>query len=133
MSTVSAPSTGLADHFDSETYELLEAVVGGIEIPEFEVDLDVVFGTPLEMYEFVTSGELAGWDAASSLKKGRKAAQDKVGTDFAARRAAAEDILATDPSITELVRERLVDVLLPYAAQLRIAPSASAAGLPTAA
>jgi hypothetical protein len=48
------------------------------------------------------------------------------------RMLAARDILATDPTATELVRERLVDVLLPYAAQLRIAPPA-AASLPIAA
>jgi hypothetical protein len=80
----------------------------------------------------VTPGELARWDAASCLKKGRKAALAKVAHDFAARRAAAADILATDPSITELVRERLVDALIPYAAQLCIAPLAAAA-LPIAA
>ncbi|MDX3066436.1 hypothetical protein PV518_30390, partial [Streptomyces sp. ND04-05B] len=113
MNTISASAADLSEHFDSETLELLEAVVDGIEIPEFEVDLDVAFGTPLEMYEFVTPGELARWDAASSLKKGRKAAQAKVAHDSAARRAAAEDILATDPSITELVPDGLFDALLP--------------------
>ncbi|WOT40657.1 hypothetical protein [Streptomyces coeruleorubidus] len=132
MNVSRRPAADLAEPFDAETAALLHAIE--VDLPEFgDADLDVAFGTPLEMYELVTPGELARWDAASSLKKGRKAAQDKVAHDFAARRAAAEDILATDPSITELVRERLVDVLLPYAAQLRIAPEASAAGLPTAA
>src|SRR2546423_198321 len=116
MDTISAPTTGPSEQFDSETLALLEAIE--VDLPEFgDADLDVAFGTPLEMYEFVTPGELARWDAASSLKKGRKAAQDKVAHDFAARRAAAEDILATDPSITKLVRERLVDALIPYAAE----------------
>jgi hypothetical protein len=132
MNATRRPASGLAiEDFDVETQELLDAIE--VELPDFDdVDLDVAFGTPLEMHEFVTRGELARWDAASSLKKGRKAAQDKVAHDFAARRAAAEDILATDPSITELVRERLVDALLPFAAQLRMAPPA-AASLPIAA
>ncbi|MFD0009034.1 hypothetical protein ACFVJ4_42720 [Streptomyces sp. NPDC127178] len=118
--------------FDAETLALLDAIE--VELPEFgDVDLDVAFGTPLEMYELVTPGELAGWDAAARLKKGRKAAQDKVANDVAARRAAVEDIVATDPSIIELVRERLVDVLIPYAAQLRIAPPAITAVVSVAA
>ncbi|UXX98035.1 hypothetical protein N7U49_47925 (plasmid) [Streptomyces sp. AD2-2] len=37
---------------------------------------------------------------------------------------AARDIAADDPSIARFVRERLVDVLLPYAAHLRTAPAA---------
>ncbi|MCH0560377.1 MULTISPECIES: hypothetical protein [unclassified Streptomyces] len=127
MNTISRPTAGLAtENFDAETLALLEAVE--VPLPAFtDLDLDVAFGTPLEMHEFVTPCELARWDAASSLKKGRKAAQAQVAHDFAARRAAAEDILATDPSITELVRERLVDALIPHAAQLRTAPPATAA------
>lgn len=132
MNVTSRPVASFAtEDFDVETQELLAAIE--VELPDFgDVDLDVAFGTPLEMHEFVTPGELARWDAASSLKKGRKAAQDQVAHDFAARRAAAEDILATDPSITELVRDRLVDALIPYAAQLHIEPLA-AAPLPIAA
>ncbi|MFI1510211.1 hypothetical protein [Streptomyces sp. NPDC020597] len=132
MNTISASAADLSEHFDSETFELLEAVVDGIEIPEFEVDLDIAFGTPLEMYEFVTPGELARFDAAAGPRGGRTKAQDEVGFEFAARRDAARDIVAADPSITELVRERLVDALIPHAAQLRIAPPA-AASLPIAA
>ncbi|UDM05553.1 hypothetical protein [Streptomyces longhuiensis] len=49
------------------------------------------------------------------------------------RLLAARDITVTDPTVTELVRERLVDVLIPYAAQLRIAAPATAASLPLAA
>ncbi|MFF7845228.1 hypothetical protein ACFZC6_41780 [Streptomyces ossamyceticus] len=126
MNVTSRPTASLAtENFDVETQELLDAIE--VELPGFgDVDLDVAFGTPLEMHEFVTPDELARWDAASSLKKGRKAAQAQVAHDFAARRAAAEDILAADPSITELVRERLVDALIPYAAQLRITPPATA-------
>ncbi|MFJ4329122.1 hypothetical protein ACIP3A_39265 [Streptomyces tricolor] len=127
----SASSAGFSEQFDSETLALLRAAE--VDHPEFgDIDLDVAFGTPLEMYEFVTPDELARWDAAASLKKGRQAARDKVANESAARRAAAKDILAADPSITELVRERLVDVLLPYTAQLRTAPPAIAP-LPTAA
>ena len=132
MNVTCRPAASLVtEGFDAETQELLAAME--VELPDFgDVDLDVAFGTPLEMHEFVTPNELARWDAASGLKKGRKAALAKVAHDFAARRAAAEDILATDPSITELVRERLVDALIPRAAQLRIAPPA-AASLPIAA
>ncbi|MFI9176120.1 hypothetical protein [Streptomyces lincolnensis] len=132
MNLISNPAAGLSEqHFDSETLALLEAIE--VDLPEFgDADLDAAFGTPLEMHEFVTPDELARWDAASRLRKGRKAALAKVAHDFAARRAAAEDILAADPSITELVRERLVDALIPHAAQLRIAPPAAAV-LPIAA
>ncbi|MEW2497540.1 hypothetical protein AB0942_28995 [Streptomyces nodosus] len=126
MNVTSRPAARLAaEHFDTETLALLEAV----EVPLSEfggIDLDIVFGTPLEMYEFVTPGELARFDAATGPRGGRTKAQDEVGFEFAARRDAAQDIVAADPSITELVRERLVDLLLPYAAQLRIAPSAAA-------
>ncbi|MGA5363943.1 hypothetical protein [Streptomyces purpurascens] len=132
MNVSSRPAASPAtEGFDMETQELLDAIE--VELPDFgDVDLDIAFGTPLEMYEFVTPGELARWDAASRLKKGRKAARAKVAHDSAARRAAAEDILAADPSITELVRERLVDALIPHAAQLHVA-SPAAAHLPVAA
>jgi hypothetical protein len=133
MNVTRRPAVGLAtEDFDVETQELLDAIE--VELPDFgDVDLDVAFGTPLEMYEFVTPGELARWDAASSLKKGRTAAREKVAAESAARRAAAQDIVTSDPSITELVRDRLVDVLLPYAAQLRLASPTAAAPLPLAA
>ncbi|WP_410540540.1 hypothetical protein [Streptomyces sp. KL2] len=120
------------DCFDDETQRLLEAVVVGL--PEFSnIDLDIVFGTPLEMYDLVTADELAKWDAASAVKKGKTKARDEVIAEYGARREAARDILAADPSITELVRERLVDMLLPYAEQLRITRLAVAAPLPIAA
>ncbi|MGW1620963.1 hypothetical protein [Streptomyces sp. NPDC002172] len=110
-------AAGPSKQFDSETFALLEAIE--VDLPEFgDADLDAAFGTPLEMYEFVTSAELARWDAASRLKKGRRAAQAQVASEFTARRAAAVDILAADPSITDLVRERLIDALIPHAAQL---------------
>ncbi|WP_055606691.1 hypothetical protein [Streptomyces prasinus] len=133
MNVTSRPAASLAtEYFDTETLALLEAVE--VPLPDFVgIDLDVAFGTPLEMYGLVTSDELARWDAASAVAKGKTKARDEVIAESGARREAARDILAADPSITELVRERLVDVLLPYAAQLRITRPAAAAPLPLAA
>jgi hypothetical protein len=133
MNTTSRPTAGLAtENFDTET-ALLEAVE--VPLPDFaDVDLDVAFGTPLEMYDLVTTDELARWDAAAAVRKGKTKARDEVIAEYGARREAARDILAADPSITELVRERLVDVLLPYAAQLRITrPATATERLPLAA
>ncbi|MFD3663997.1 hypothetical protein ACFWVF_25995 [Streptomyces sp. NPDC058659] len=104
--------------FDAETLALLDE----LDVPlsaDFDVDLDIAFGTPLEMYELVTAGELARWGAASTVKKGKTKARDDVIAEYGARREAARDILAADPSITARVRERLVDVLIPYADRLR--------------
>ncbi|WP_329564407.1 hypothetical protein OG711_38560 (plasmid) [Streptomyces uncialis] len=134
MNTARRPAAGLAtETFDTETLALLEAVE--VPLADFaDIDLDVAFGTPLEMYDLVTVHELARWDAATAVKKGKTKARDEVIADSGARREAARDILAADPSITELVRERLVDVLLPYAERLRIARRpAAAAPLPIAA
>ncbi|GGX29346.1 hypothetical protein [Streptomyces chryseus] len=135
MNTTSRrPTAGLAtETFDAETLALLEAVE--VPLPDFTgIDLDVAFGTPLEMYDLVTTDELARWDAAFAVKKGKTKARDEVIAASGARQEAARDILAADPSITELVRERLVDMLLPYATQLRIARrSVIAAPLPIAA
>ncbi|MEV6549228.1 hypothetical protein AB0M57_11005 [Streptomyces sp. NPDC051597] len=133
MNVTRRPTASLAtEYFDAETLALLEAVE--VPLPGFaDIDMDIAFGTPLEMYDLVTAGELAWWDAASAVKKGRTKARDEVVAASGARREAARDILAADPSITEQVRERLVDVLLPYAAQLRIARPAAAATLPIAA
>ncbi|WP_435271299.1 hypothetical protein [Streptomyces sp. 1222.5] len=134
MNTTSRPTAGLAtESFDAETLALLEAVE--VPLPDFAgIDLDVAFGTPLEMYDLVTTDELARWDAAAAVKKGKTKARDEVLAEYGARREAAQDILAADPSITALVRERLVDMLLPYATQLRIARrSAAAVPLPLAA
>ncbi|MEU3226792.1 hypothetical protein ABZ695_27030 [Streptomyces sp. NPDC006976] len=133
MNTTSSPAAGLAtENFDAETLALLEAVE--VPLPDFGgLDLDVAFGTPLEMYDLVTADELARWDAVSAMAKGKTKARDEVVAESGARREAARDILAADPSITELVRERLVDVLLPYATQLCITRPAAAAPLPIAA
>ncbi|WP_432171182.1 hypothetical protein [Streptomyces sp. 1222.5] len=109
MNVIRRPAT---ERFDSETLGLLDEL--DVELPEFgDVDLDVVFGTPLEMYEFVTPGELARFDAAAGARDGRTKAQDEVGFEFAARRDAARDIVAADASITERVRERLLEALEP--------------------
>lgn len=117
-----------ADCFDAETVALLEAVEVPLS-PFKEVDLDVAFGTPLEMYEpELTPGEAARFQAGTE-----KEALEVLG-EFFARRHAATDILAADPTITPRLRERLVDVLLPYAAQLRIAaPQATRSLVPLAA
>ncbi|MEU9858634.1 hypothetical protein [Streptomyces sp. NPDC047974] len=105
------PSSG--EVFDAETLALLDELDVPLptEFADFDVDLDIAFGTPLGMYElFATPRE-----KAASLTR----PHTEVLGEFFARRHAALDILATDPSITSLVRERLVDVLLPHAARLR--------------
>ncbi|PJN36621.1 hypothetical protein CG747_32300 [Streptomyces sp. CB02959] len=118
MNVTRRPVASLAtEHFDTETLELLKAIE--VPLPEFTgLDLDVAFGTPLEMY---AAGSLPheqldglGIDAAIEAIEAREN-----------RMLAARDITATDPTATDLVRERLVDVLLPYAAQLRITPPAA--------
>ncbi|MCL7496051.1 hypothetical protein M8I34_32300 [Streptomyces sp. MCA2] len=125
MNLTRRPAASLATEvFDAETLALLDAIE--MELPEFGyIDLDIAFGTPLEMYGLVTTDELARWDAAAAVTKGKTKARNEVIAESEARRDAARDIVAADPSITARVRERLVDVLLPYAAQLRIAPPAT--------
>lgn len=125
MNVTHRPASSLAtEDFDIETQELLDAIE--VELPGFgDVDLDVAFGTPLDMYEagFLPHERWEGLDAATAVQRLRA---------WYDRQLAAADILADDPDIAVRVRERLVDVLLPYAAQLRIAPLA-AAPLPVAA
>ncbi|MGW3269059.1 hypothetical protein [Streptomyces sp. NPDC001056] len=109
MNVILRPAT---EHFDAETLALLEAVE--VPLPEFSTDLDIVFGTPLELHEpYATSRE-------------KDLPEQELLEQFFARRHAARDLLADDPSILVRVRERLVDVLLPYAAQLRITQPAAA-------
>ncbi|MFD3621503.1 hypothetical protein ACFWWT_41150 [Streptomyces sp. NPDC058676] len=91
-----------------------------VKLPEFgDIDLDVAFGTPLDLYEAGTLAheQLDGLDIYAAIEA-IEARENRL--------AAARDI------VTALVRERLVDVLLPYAAQLHIARPA-AAPLPIAA
>ncbi|MCO8303588.1 hypothetical protein [Streptomyces sp. RKCA744] len=126
MNVISRLAASLAtEHFDTETLALLEATE--VPLPEFTgLDLDVAFGTPLEMYAAGTlpHERLDGLDIEAAIEA-IEARENRM--------LAARDIVATDPTATELVRERLVDVLLPYAAQLRITPPATAAPLPLAA
>ncbi|MZE55703.1 hypothetical protein GTY86_31385 [Streptomyces sp. SID5770] len=126
MNTTSRPTAGLAtENFDAETLALLEAVE--VPLPEFGgLDLDVAFGMPLEMFEAgaLPHERLDGLDITAAVAA-IEARENRM--------LAARDIVATDPTATELVRERLVDVLLPYAAQLRITRPAAAASLPIAA
>ncbi|MFB7745377.1 hypothetical protein [Streptomyces sp. NPDC056132] len=127
MNTTSRPAASLAtETFDAETLALLEAIE--VELPDFgDIDMDIAFGTPLEMYEAgpLPHERLDGLDMTAAF-----AAIEARET----RMLAARDIAATDPSIAAQVRERLVDVLLPYAAQMRITwRSAAAVPLPIAA
>ncbi|MEU3774255.1 hypothetical protein AB0F11_13810 [Streptomyces sp. NPDC032472] len=126
MNVTRRPAASFAtEHFDAETLALLEAVE--VPLPAFaDLDLDVAFGTPLEMY---AAGPLAherldGLDITAAVAA-IEARENRM--------LAARDI-AADPAVTDFVRERLVDVLLPYAAQLRITRRpAAAAPLPLAA
>ncbi|MFK4213666.1 hypothetical protein [Streptomyces sp. NPDC030920] len=104
-------------HFDAETLALLDSIE--VELPDLgDIDLDIAFGTPLEMHAAgpLSHEQLDGLDITAAI-----AAIDAREN----RMLAARDIAATDPTTTDLARERLVDVLLPYAAQLRSAPPAA--------
>ncbi|MFB8123312.1 hypothetical protein ACFVG1_23835 [Streptomyces bacillaris] len=126
MNVTRRPAASLAtETFDAETLALLEVIE--VELPDFGgLDLDVAFGMPLEMFEAgaLPHERLDGLDITAAVAA-IEARENRM--------LAARDILATDPTAIELVRERLVDVLLPYAAQLRITRPAAAALLPLAA
>ncbi|MFF9251760.1 hypothetical protein [Streptomyces globisporus] len=127
MNTMRRRAASLAtETFDAETLALLEAVE--VPLPDFaDLDLDVAFGTPLEMLEAgpLPHEQLDGLDITAAIAA-IEARENRM--------LAARDIAATDPTATELVRERLVDVLLPYVTQLRITrPSAATALVPLAA
>ncbi|MEW9513759.1 hypothetical protein [Streptomyces bacillaris] len=127
MNATSRPTADLAtENFDAETLALLRAVE--VPLPDFGgLDLDVAFGMPLEMFEAgpLPHEQLDGLDITAAIAA-IEARENRM--------LAARDILATDPTATELVRERLVDVLLPYATQLRITrPAAATALVPLAA
>ncbi|MGK5628433.1 hypothetical protein [Streptomyces sp. URMC 123] len=118
MNVVRRPAASLVTEvgFDAETLALLETVE--VPLPDFAgIDLDVVFGTPLEMHELVTPDEVVRFDAAAGPRGGHTMAQDEVAADLAARRDAARDIVAADPSVTERVRERLLEALEPSVAE----------------
>ncbi|UXY33223.1 hypothetical protein [Streptomyces sp. HUAS TT20] len=110
MKITRRPTASLAsESFDRETLALLDELE--VEFPEFgDVDLDVAFGTPLDLYEAGTLAheQLDGLDIYTAIEA-IEARENRL--------AAARDIVA-DPAVTALVRERLVDVLLPYASQL---------------
>ncbi|MFC8765115.1 hypothetical protein ACFUAG_30965 [Streptomyces sp. NPDC057193] len=107
--------------FDAETLALLDE----LDVPlsaDFDVDLDLAFGTPLEMHEPAGTAREMRRYAAAILAVPRDRRHELAlahGAEIAARVDAGRDILAADPTITARVRERLVDVLLPYAARLR--------------
>ncbi|MFD7750335.1 hypothetical protein ACFV2V_30705 [Streptomyces sp. NPDC059698] len=126
MNTTRRPTVGLAtENFDAETLALLEAIE--VELPEFgDLDLDVAFGTPLEMFEPAgTQREMRRYVAeiVAAPVDQRYALSLVHGAEITARIDAARDIVVSDLTPMKLVRERLVDVLLPYAAQLRITES----------
>ncbi|MET7550829.1 hypothetical protein ABZS94_34660 [Streptomyces sp. NPDC005500] len=107
--TIRLAASLATERSDAETLALLEAVE--VPLPDFTgIDLDVGFGTPLEMC------------AADPLPH-----EQLDGLDITAA------IAATEPTATKLVRERLVDMLLPHARQLRIAPQVAGALVPLAA
>ncbi|MGY1503663.1 hypothetical protein ACW4TU_45105 (plasmid) [Streptomyces sp. QTS52] len=118
MNVTRRPAASLAtEGFDAETQDLLDAIE--VELPDFgDVDLDVAFGTPLSMYEagLLPHERLESLDLEAAIEA-TEARENRM--------LAARDIAAADPSIASFVRERLVDVLLPYAAQLRTAPAAA--------
>ncbi|MFC8009267.1 hypothetical protein [Streptomyces cinereoruber] len=107
--------------FDAETLALLDE----LDVPlsaDFDVDLDVAFGTPLEMHEPAGTAREMRRYAAEVLTVPLDRRQELAlayGAEITARVDAGRDILAADPSITARVRERLVDVLLPHADRLR--------------
>ncbi|MER7898948.1 hypothetical protein ABTX62_23250 [Streptomyces sp. NPDC096046] len=125
MNITRRPAASLAsESFDGETLALLAELE--VELPEFgDVDLDMAFGTPLEMY---AAGHLPHEQLDSlDIKAAIEAIEAREN-----RMLAARDI-AADPVATELVRERLVDVLILFAAQLRSTSLAAATALPVAA
>lgn len=125
MKVTRRPAASLAtEHFDAETLALLEAAE--VPLPGFaNLDLDVAFGTPLEMYAVGPLPHERLDDLCITAAVAAIEAREN-------RMLAARDI-AMDATATELVRERLVDVLLPYATQLRITAQAADAPVPLAA
>ncbi|KOG73159.1 hypothetical protein ADK78_17735 [Kitasatospora aureofaciens] len=122
MNAAASPATSFATEcFDNETLALLEEAEVPL-LPDFDgIDLDVVFGTPLELHEaWATPRELARLQMRVG-QVGKAEAERELLTEFFARRHAAADVLTDAPAITARLRERLVDVLLPYAVPLPIA------------
>ncbi|MEV6123054.1 hypothetical protein AB0M23_21475 [Streptomyces sp. NPDC052077] len=119
--TLTSHQPGNDEVFDAETLALLDE----IDVPlsaDFGIDLDVAFGTPLEMHEPAGTAREMRRYAAEVLTVPPDRRQELAlayGAEITARVDASRDILAADPAITAFVRERLVDVLLPYADRLR--------------
>lgn len=122
--TLTSRRSSTGEVVDAETLALLDEldVPLPVDFNDVEVDLDVAFGTPLEMYEPAgTAREMRRYAAAvlAVPPDRRYGLAVAYGAEIAARVDAARAILATDLAITARVRERLVDVLLPHAARLR--------------
>ncbi|MFI8916522.1 hypothetical protein ACIGW4_33610 [Streptomyces sp. NPDC053513] len=110
--------------FDAETLALLDELDVPLptELADLDADLDIAFGTPLEMYEpACTAREMRRYAAAVLVVPPDRRHELALahGAEITARVDAGRDILAADPTITACVRERLVDILLPHAARLR--------------
>ncbi|MFE0776911.1 hypothetical protein [Streptomyces sp. NPDC058861] len=146
MPTTLAPTVRLTagthhhdEELDGETLALLDAL--DVHLPAFDdatVDLDVYYGTPLEMHEPAgTLREMRRYAAAivSTAKTSYARLAEEAGAEIAARLDAARDIVATDPTLVPLVRERLADLLLPHTDQTRLTglPVPRLAELPAAA
>lgn len=119
LKTRQPSSTG--EVFDAETLALLDELDVPLSV-DLDVDLDVAFGTPLEMYEPAgTVREMRRYAAAVLTVSPDRRHELALahGGEITARVDAGRDILAADPTIAARVRERLVDVLLPYADRLR--------------
>ncbi|AVI00107.1 hypothetical protein C5L38_34135 (plasmid) [Streptomyces sp. WAC00288] len=145
MPTTLAPTVRLTagthhdEEFDGETLALLDAL--DVHLPGIDdamVDLDVYYGTPLELYEPAgTLREMRRYAAAivSGVKSSYARLAEEAGAEIAARLDAARDIVATDSTVVPLVRERLADLLLPHTGQARLTglPLPGLAELPAAA
>ncbi|MFE6460421.1 hypothetical protein ACFVP0_23590, partial [Streptomyces cinereoruber] len=125
--------------FDGEVLALLDALDVGLPgIDDATVDLDVYYGTPLEMHEPAgTLREMRRYAAAivSGAKSSYARLAEEAGAEIAARLDAARDIVATDFTVIPLVRERLADLLLLHTEQTRLTglPVPRLADLPAAA
>ncbi|MFJ3817777.1 hypothetical protein [Streptomyces sp. NPDC090056] len=146
MPTTLAPTVRLTasthhhdDELDAETLALLDALDVSLPgIDDATVDLDVYYGTPLEMHEPAgTLWEMRRYAAAiaSGAKSSYARLAEEAGAEIAARLDAARDIVVTDPTLVSLVRERLADLLLPHTDQARLTgqPVPRPAELPAAA
>ncbi|WP_327129653.1 hypothetical protein [Streptomyces sp. NBC_01727] len=99
MNVTRPPAASLAtERSDADTLALLEAIE--VPLPDFtSIDLDVAFGTPLEMYAAnpIPHEQLDGLDITAAIA----AIEARENRTLAAR-----DIAATEPTATKLVRER---------------------------